>query len=133
MTYLLWQIFACLLATAVLFFLLGWALRAWWRHKTAADNLITESERTSWQTSLEGMKSRLEAETSRQLAAEKALADAQLKPREVEEVVLVGGTTRTPLIRRTVQEYFDRKPHTELNPDEVVALGFVGRGCIGGQ
>jgi molecular chaperone DnaK len=37
--------------------------------------------------------------------------------------VLVGGTTRTPLIRRTVQEHFDRKPHTELNPDEVVALG----------
>ncbi len=53
----------------------------------------------------------------------KALADAQLKPREVEEVVLVGGTTRTPLIRRTVREYFDRTPHTELNPDEVVALG----------
>ena len=53
----------------------------------------------------------------------KALADAQLKPKDIEEVVLVGGTTRTPLIRRTVQEYFDRKPHTELNPDEVVALG----------
>jgi Fe-S protein assembly chaperone HscA len=52
-----------------------------------------------------------------------ALADAQLKPKDIEEVVLVGGTTRTPLIRRTVQEYFDRKPHTELNPDEVVALG----------
>jgi len=52
-----------------------------------------------------------------------ALADAQLKPTEIEEVVLVGGTTRTPLIRRTVQEFFDRKPHTELNPDEVVALG----------
>jgi Fe-S protein assembly chaperone HscA len=52
-----------------------------------------------------------------------ALADAQLKPKEIDEVVLVGGTTRTPLIRRTVQEYFDRKPHTELNPDEVVALG----------
>ena len=52
-----------------------------------------------------------------------ALADAQLKPSELDEVVLVGGTTRTPLIRRTVQEYFDRKPHTELNPDEVVALG----------
>jgi molecular chaperone DnaK len=41
----------------------------------------------------------------------------------MDEVVLVGGTTRTPIIRRTVQEYFDRKPHTELNPDEVVALG----------
>jgi Fe-S protein assembly chaperone HscA len=52
-----------------------------------------------------------------------ALADAKLKPGEIEEVVLVGGTTRTPLIRRTVQEFFDRKPHTELNPDEVVALG----------
>jgi len=52
-----------------------------------------------------------------------ALADAQLSPKQVEEVVLVGGTTRTPLIRRTVQEFFDRKPHTELNPDEVVALG----------
>ena len=52
-----------------------------------------------------------------------ALVDAKLKPSEIEEVVLVGGATRTPLIRRTVQEYFDRKPHTELNPDEVVALG----------
>jgi molecular chaperone DnaK len=53
----------------------------------------------------------------------RALTDAQLKPAEVDEVVLVGGTTRTPLIRRTVQEFFDRKPHIELNPDEVVALG----------
>src|SRR5579859_5536964 len=52
-----------------------------------------------------------------------ALADAQLKPSEMDEVVLVGGATRTPLIRRTAQEYFGRKPHTELNPDEVVALG----------
>jgi len=52
-----------------------------------------------------------------------ALADAKLKPAEMDEVVLVGGATRTPLIRRTVREYFDRKPHTELNPDEVVALG----------
>jgi molecular chaperone DnaK len=52
-----------------------------------------------------------------------ALADAQLQPKDIEEVVLVGGTTRMPLIRRTVQEFFDRQPHTELNPDEVVALG----------
>jgi molecular chaperone DnaK (HSP70) len=52
-----------------------------------------------------------------------ALADAKLKPADIEEVVLVGGATRTPLVRRTVQEFFDRKPHTELNPDEVVALG----------
>jgi Fe-S protein assembly chaperone HscA len=52
-----------------------------------------------------------------------ALADAHLAPAAIEEVVLVGGTTRTPLIRRTVQEFFGRKPHTELNPDQVVALG----------
>jgi molecular chaperone DnaK len=52
-----------------------------------------------------------------------ALADAHLTPADIEEVVLVGGTTRTPLIRRTVQEFFGRKPHTELNPDEVVTLG----------
>jgi molecular chaperone DnaK len=52
-----------------------------------------------------------------------ALADAQLKPADMDEVVLVGGATRTPLIRRSVQEFFGRKPHTELNPDEVVALG----------
>ena len=52
-----------------------------------------------------------------------ALTDAQLKPAEMEEVVLVGGATRTPLIRRAMQEFFSRKPHTELNPDEVVALG----------
>jgi molecular chaperone DnaK len=53
----------------------------------------------------------------------RALADAQLKPEMMDEVVLVGGTTRMPLIRRTVQEFFGRTPHTELNPDEVVALG----------
>ena len=52
-----------------------------------------------------------------------ALADAQLKPSDIDEVVLVGGATRTPLIRRTVQQFFDREPHIELNPDEVVALG----------
>ncbi len=53
----------------------------------------------------------------------RALGDAQLNAGEMDEVVLVGGTTRTPLIRRTVQDFFGRVPHTELNPDEVVALG----------
>ena len=52
-----------------------------------------------------------------------ALADAKLTPAEIEEVVLVGGSTRVPLVRRTVEEYFGRSPHSELNPDEVVALG----------
>ncbi|MDR1989427.1 MAG: Fe-S protein assembly chaperone HscA [Acidobacteriaceae bacterium] len=52
-----------------------------------------------------------------------ALADAGLKPSEVDEVVLVGGSTRIPLVRRLVGELFGRTPHSELNPDEVVALG----------
>ncbi len=53
----------------------------------------------------------------------RALKDADLMPSEVDEVVLVGGSTRIPLVRRKVEELFGRKPHTELNPDEVVALG----------
>jgi molecular chaperone DnaK len=61
--------------------------------------------------------------TRTMVPVKQALADAHLAPAALEEVVLVGGTTRTPLIRRTVQESFGRKPHTELNPDEVVALG----------
>ena len=52
-----------------------------------------------------------------------ALADAKLTPKEIDEVVLVGGSTRIPLVRKTVGDYFERAPHCELNPDEVVALG----------
>ncbi len=52
-----------------------------------------------------------------------ALQDAGLKPDAINEVVMVGGSTRIPLVRERVQELFGRVPHTELNPDEVVALG----------
>jgi Fe-S protein assembly chaperone HscA len=52
-----------------------------------------------------------------------ALADAGLRAQEVDEVVLVGGSTRMPLVRRRVEELFGRTPHSRLNPDEVVALG----------
>jgi molecular chaperone DnaK (HSP70) len=52
-----------------------------------------------------------------------ALRDAELSPKDVDEVVLVGGSTRIPYVRRRVGEFFGRTPHTELNPDEVVALG----------
>jgi molecular chaperone DnaK len=52
-----------------------------------------------------------------------ALADAKLTPKEIDEVVLVGGSTRIPLVRKTVGKYFERAPHCELDPDEVVALG----------
>ena len=52
-----------------------------------------------------------------------ALKDANLQPGQIEEVVLVGGSTRIPRVRALVKGLFQREPHTELNPDEVVALG----------
>ncbi|MBM3457267.1 MAG: molecular chaperone DnaK, partial [Armatimonadetes bacterium] len=63
-----------------------------------------------------------------------ALADAGISAAQVDEVVLVGGSTRTPLVRRRVQALFGRAPHTSLNPDEVVALGAaVQAGILSGQ
>src|SRR5438270_11489105 len=52
-----------------------------------------------------------------------ALKDANFKPEQIDEVVLVGGSTRIPKVRALVKEMFRREPHTDLNPDEVVALG----------
>ncbi|MFB3916485.1 MAG: Fe-S protein assembly chaperone HscA [Terriglobales bacterium] len=52
-----------------------------------------------------------------------ALADAALDPEQIDEVVLVGGSTRIPKVRALVRDLFQREPHCELNPDEVVALG----------
>jgi len=55
--------------------------------------------------------------------SKQALKDAGLTPAQIDEVVLVGGSTRIPLVRQLVKDLFQREPHTELNPDEVVALG----------
>jgi Fe-S protein assembly chaperone HscA len=52
-----------------------------------------------------------------------AMKDAGLKPEQIDEVVLVGGSTRIPKVRALVKEMFHREPHIDLNPDEVVALG----------
>jgi Fe-S protein assembly chaperone HscA len=52
-----------------------------------------------------------------------AMKDAALKPEQIDEVVLVGGSTRIPKVRELVERMFQRTPHTDLNPDEVVALG----------
>jgi len=51
------------------------------------------------------------------------MKDAGLRPEQIDEVVLVGGSTRIPRVRALVEQMFQRTPHTELNPDEVVALG----------
>jgi molecular chaperone DnaK len=62
------------------------------------------------------------------------LADAQLTPEQIDEVVMVGGSTRIPMVRTAVERLFKTKPHTELNPDEVVALGAaVQAGILGGD
>jgi molecular chaperone DnaK len=53
----------------------------------------------------------------------KALADANKKTEEIHEIVLVGGSTRIPLVQQKVKEFFNKEPHRGVNPDEVVALG----------
>jgi len=60
----------------------------------------------------------------------RAMADSGVQPSELDEVVLVGGSTRVPLVRARTQEFFGRPPHTELNPDEVVALGAAAQAQV---
>ena len=62
------------------------------------------------------------------------LADAKVTPEQIDEVVLVGGSTRVPLVRSAVERLFRAKPHTELDPDKVVALGAaVQAGILSGE
>jgi molecular chaperone DnaK len=66
--------------------------------------------------------------------AKQALKDANLKPEQIDEVVLVGGSTRIPKVRALVKDLFHREPHTDLNPDEVVALGAaIQANILGGR
>jgi len=63
-----------------------------------------------------------------------ALKDARLTPEQIDRVVLVGGSTRMPAVRRLVEEIFHRKPFTRVNPDEVVAIGAaVQAGVLTGE
>lgn len=80
----------------------------------------------NYQTSLtqEQLRQIIEPVTRRTLAVcEQVLRDAKLTVDEIDEVVLVGGSTRMPAIQLTVQDYFGKPPLCRLNPDEVVALG----------
>ena len=60
----------------------------------------------------------------------KALSDANLKPEQIDEVVLVGGSTRIPKVQELVKELFKRDPHKGINPDEVVAVGAAIQGGV---
>jgi len=60
----------------------------------------------------------------------KALEDAKLKPSDIDEVVLVGGSTRMPRVQQIVKETFGKEPHKGVNPDEVVAIGAAIQGAV---
>jgi molecular chaperone DnaK len=59
-----------------------------------------------------------------------ALADAGIKPSDIDEIVLVGGSTRMPRVQQVVKEYFGKDPHKGVNPDEVVAVGAALQGGV---
>ncbi len=59
-----------------------------------------------------------------------ALQDAKLKPSDIDEVVLVGGSTRVPKVRQIVKDIFGKEPHQGVNPDEVVAVGAAIQGSV---
>jgi molecular chaperone DnaK len=61
---------------------------------------------------------------------QKALWDAKLQPSDIDKVILVGGQTRSPIIARTVTEVFGKPPSSEINPDEVVAMGAAIQGGV---
>ena len=65
---------------------------------------------------------------------EKAIKDAGLEPKDIEEIVLVGGSTRIPKVQEMVKNFFGKEPNKSVNPDEVVALGAaVQAGVLGGE
>ena len=61
---------------------------------------------------------------------EQALKDAEVNPRDIDEVILVGGMTRVPKVQQLVKEVFGREPHKGVNPDEVVAVGAAIQGGV---
>jgi molecular chaperone DnaK len=59
-----------------------------------------------------------------------AMKDAKITPQEIDEVILVGGTTRSPIVQKLVKEVFKKEPNRSVNPDEVVALGAAIQGAV---
>ena len=91
----------------------------------SSQNLFNEKLGDIWctldkQTFEELIKAKVEETLN---SCKQALTDAKLTVGEIDEVVLVGGSTRTPYVKRKVAEFFGRQPHDRINPDEVVALG----------
>ena len=59
-----------------------------------------------------------------------ALKDAKLSPKDIDEVILVGGQTRMPMVQKTVTDFFGKEPRKDINPDEAVALGAATQGAV---
>lgn len=85
-------------------------------------------ERTLTRSRLEAMSRDLIERTI--TICRRALEDAKLSPMDIDEVILVGGQTRMPLVQQMVEEFFGRKPHKGINPDEVVAIGAAIQGGV---
>jgi Fe-S protein assembly chaperone HscA len=85
---------------------------------------LPQGERYQREISREQFEQLIQPVISRTIApCRDALRDAHLTPDQIDEVVLVGGSTRIPVVQRLVSDVFGKQPRTELNPDEVVALG----------
>ena len=85
-------------------------------------------ERTLTRARLEAMAMDLIDRSIRLI--KEALEEAKLRPSDIDEIVLVGGQTRMPLVQRKVQEFFGKEPHKGINPDEVVAIGAAIQAAI---
>jgi Fe-S protein assembly chaperone HscA len=91
---------------------------------TRLDIELPEGKRYQREITREQFEGLIQPILNRTIApCKQALKDAKLKPEQIDEAVLVGGSTRIPKVRTLVQDLFQRAPHTDLNPDEVVALG----------
>ena len=90
----------------------------------APKNLMTTLTRAKFEQLADGLFRRMME------PCKKALADAKLQPNQVDEVILVGGSTRIPRVQQLVQEFFGKAPNRSVNPDEVVALGAAVQGGV---
>lgn len=80
-------------------------------------NLEASIDRETFEAITEDLREKLQGPTYQ------ALSDAGLSPEDIDRIVLVGGSTRMPAVRRLVEEIFHKRPYTKINPDEVVAIG----------
>jgi molecular chaperone DnaK len=84
---------------------------------TGPKHLLVKLTRSQFERMTENLVSRLIA------PCKVALKDAGLNPSDIQDVILVGGTTRIPMVQKAVKEFFGREPNKSINPDEAVAIG----------